>query len=706
MHKIVIYCVRLRQPQNRTPPLSILYEITSWFSLEKLRCTARRYFGNQEVISYQVLSSFTSNPPGGSQMCGIVGSIGLRSSGPLSAQTIASIGHRGPDSSGQIHLHRTGSAGQGSTRLGHLRLSIIDLEGGLQPMTDARGLVTIVFNGEIYNFLELRRELESLGHVFQRRSDTEVILEAYLEWGTAAFARLRGMFAVALYDHRRDETVLARDAFGIKPLFYLERSGELLFASEIAGVASMMGSELKLDMSSVFESLTQRYPVGKHTLYQDIKRLEPGTVMVVRPDGNVRSRERFVKLEDLIESHREHLSALPYAALKELTRERVEDSAMHHMIADVDLGCFLSGGLDSSIVASLMAARTGKKINAYSIGFDGQSESSELPFAREAAQRAGVNLTEILLCAEDFNEIMPKLSGTLNGPFSEPADVAMYRLSQVAAQDVKVVLSGEGADESFAGYPKYAFDGLANRYGWAARLGRGALGRKSRLGIAADALAEPDPVRRWRRWFANDTVPTGLLRALEQQGVDTDRAERWTRTRTARYPSTWTNLQRMQLLDLESWLPNNLLHRGDYTTMQSSLEQRVPLLDLELTPWAIALPNSAKIKRMTGKAVLRDAFRDQLPNSVLERAKSGFRLPLGEWLRHNKQLSSLLHDHLEANNAQLRTWLGGDDLSAITSQQALSSTGGAKLAWTALGLELWLKSVAKVSATPVSVAAD
>jgi asparagine synthase (glutamine-hydrolysing) len=640
-------------------------------------------------------------------MCGIVGHIGLHSHGPLSAQTIASIGHRGPDSSGQVSLHQTGQPSSlGMSRLGHLRLSIIDLEGGLQPMSDPQGLATIVFNGEIYNFLELRRELEALGQRFQSRSDTEVILAAYLQWGIPAFARLRGMFAVAIYDHRRNETVLARDPFGIKPLFYLERSGELMFASEIAGIASMLaGSSLKLDMVSVFESLTQRYPVAEHTLYQDIKRLDPGTAMVVQADGGVRRRERFTKLEDLIEGHREALASLPYATLRQMTRERVEDSATHHMIADVDLGCFLSGGLDSSIVASLMAARTDKKVNAYAVGFEGKSESSELPFARDAAARAGVNLTEILLSAHDFTEIMPKLSGTLNGPFSEPADVAMYRLSQVAAGDVKVVLSGEGSDESFAGYPKYAADGLANRYGWAARLARNAMGRKGRLGIAADALSEPDRASRWQRWFANDTVPAGLLRALEGQGLDTGRADRWTRDRIAAYPSAWTDLQRMQLLDLEGWLPNNLLHRGDYTTMQSSLEQRVPLLDIELTPWGIALPDAAKIKKMTGKAVLRDAFRDQVPNSVLERAKSGFRLPLGEWLRQDKQLSGLLRDHLGSNNAQLRTWLDASELSAMTSDANLSSTGGAKLAWTALGLELWLKSVAQLG-SQTAIAAD
>jgi asparagine synthase (glutamine-hydrolysing) len=628
------------------------------------------------------------------KMCGIVGYIGVHSNGPLSAKTIGSISHRGPDSAGQIHLH---GAGPGSTRLGHLRLSIIDPKGGQQPMTDPRGLATIVFNGEIYNFMALRRELESLGHTFERRSDTEVILAAYLEWGIAAFARLRGMFAVALHDHRRNETVLARDPFGIKPLFYLERAGELMFASEITGIANMRPLDLKLDMVSVLESLTQRYPVGEHTLYQNIKRLEPGSAMVVRSDGSVSRRERFVKLEDLIEAHREQLANISYATLKELTRERVEDSIRHHMIADVDLGCFLSGGLDSSIVANLMAAQTGQTVNAYAVGFEGKSESSELPFARDAAARSGVNLTEILLSAKDFSEIMPKLSGTLNGPFSEPADVAMYRLSQVAAQDVKVVLSGEGADESFAGYPKYAADGLADRYGWAARLARGVMGRKGRIGIAIDALAESDRVRRWQRWFANDTVPAGLVRVLEGQGLDTGRAERWARTRTARYPSTWTNLQRMQLLDLESWLPNNLLHRGDYTTMQSSLEQRVPLLDLELTPWAIALPTSAKINNMTGKVVLRDAFRDQLPKSVFERAKSGFRLPLGEWLRQDKQLSSLLHDHLGSGNAELRTWLEGNELNSMIGSEALSSIGGAKLAWTALSLELWLKSVAKAS---------
>ena len=630
-------------------------------------------------------------------MCGIVGRIGPRVNGPLAARVLESIAHRGPDSAGQTTV--------GTSRLGHLRLSIIDLAGGLQPMHDVRGLATIVFNGEIYNFLELRRELEGRGHHFATRSDTEVILAAYLEWGIAAFARLRGMFALAIHDHRDGNTVIARDPFGIKPLFYSERQNEVLFASEKAAVVAMLEphEDLRLDMVSVFEALTQRYPVGTNTLYQGIKRLEPGTALVVTPTGQIYRQERFVKLEDLIERHRAELERLSYADLVQLTRERVEDSATHHMIADVDLGCFLSGGLDSSIVAALMAARTDKKVNAYAIGFEGSStESSELPFARDAAQKTGVNLTEILLKASDFAQIMPKLSGTLNGPFAEPADVAMYKLSQVAAKDVKVVLSGEGSDESFAGYPKYAVDGFAPSLGWAARLGKAVMGRKGRLGIAADALAEPDTIKRWRRWFANDAVPESLVRALEVEALDTSRAERWVRERVAQYPSTLSNLQRQQLLDLESWLPNNLLHRGDYTTMQASLEQRVPLLDLELTPWAIALPDRAKIKGMTGKTVLREAFLDKLPRSVIERRKSGFRLPLGEWLQSDRTLSSLLRDHLESPNARLRQWMSEADLKALTAPETLSSTGGAKLAWTALGLELWLGAVAQAARVPQS----
>ena len=643
-------------------------------------------------------------------MCGIVGRIGLHDNGPLSAQTLASIWHRGPDGRGQVHLHQTApgsptgsptesppGSDSGHVRLGHVRLSIIDLEGGQQPMTDVTGQATIVFNGEIYNFRELRRELELFGHLFCTRSDTEVILAVYLKWGVAGFARLRGMFALAIYDHLSGETVLARDPFGIKPLFYLEHSDELLFASEIAAIGTMArsASVFELDMVSVFETLTQRHPIGMHTLYQDIKRLEPGVAMTVRPDGCVRRRERFVRLEALIENHREDIENLSLAELTELARQRVADSVAHHMIADVDTGCFLSGGLDSSIVASLMANRSGQQVNAYAIGFRGcETEASELPFARIAAARARVNLTEIVLRAEDFTEIMPRLSGTLNGPFSEPADVAMYRLSQVAARDVKVVLSGEGADEGFAGYPKYGVDGLADRYGWAARLARGPLGRKNRIGIALDALGEPDPVRRWQRWFANDTVPSGFLRTLKAQDLDTDRANNWVRERVKRYPSDWTNLQQMQVLDLESWLPNNLLHRGDQTTMRSSLEQRVPFLDLELTPWAVALPDRAKLERLTGKAILRHAFRDAVPTGVLKRRKSGFRLPLGEWLQHDQHLGSLLSDHLESPNAELRTWLSHGELRDLTSKHALSSAGGAKLAWTALGLEMWLKAVA------------
>jgi asparagine synthase (glutamine-hydrolysing) len=631
-------------------------------------------------------------------MCGILGQVGPNVHVLRDQLDLRRITHRGPDGTGLTSI--------GTTRLGHVRLSIIDLEGGAQPMSDLEGLTTIVFNGEIYNYQTLKRELESLGRPFMTHSDTEVILQAYLTWGVKGFSRLRGMFAFALHDHRDDTLVLARDPMGIKPVFYLERQTlrghEFAFSSEIAGIADAFGGSdsLELDMTSVLETLTQRYPVGEHTLYREIKRLEPGTAMVVGPDGAVRRRVEFSSVRDEIEKYRQALLDLGRRSQTDLiadVRSRVEDSVQHHMIADVPVALFLSGGLDSTIVAQLMTDHTQATINAYAIGFEGSStENSELPYARDAAARAGVALHEILLTPEDFTGLMPKLSGTLNGPFSDHADVALYKLSQFAARDVKVVLSGEGSDEAFGGYPKYIADGLAHRWGWAARPVRNLIGRRGRIGIAADALAEGDEVKRWQRWFSNDSAPVSLVRSLERIGTDPERANRWVRERTSRYPSEWSNLQRMQTLDLEAWMPRNIMHRADYISMQASLEQRVPFLDIELSPWAIALPDSAKIRGTTGKAVLRDAFRDRLPQSVFKRPKSGFRLPLAEWLRQNKTMNALLHDHLESPSARLRDWMPADELRQLASLETLSTSGGAKLAWTALGLELWLGAVARI----------
>lgn len=615
-------------------------------------------------------------------MCGILGNVRSRASAarPLD---LGALHHRGPDARGRALVGE-----RDQVDLGHLRLSIIDLAGGAQPMSDVAGYATLVFNGEIYNFAALRRELEARGQRFATRSDSEVILGAYLAWGVAGFARLRGMFAFALHDRRDGTTVLARDPFGIKPLFWTRGAdGALAFASELGALLNGLPERPALDLTSVFETLAHRHPFGEHTLYQGVERLEPGVALVISPWAEDVRRVRFASVRDEVERQR---AARPDAGD---VLEKVTDSVRHHTIADVPLGCFLSGGLDSSVVAERLAREGGPPL-AYALGFAGAAtEASELPYARVVAGALGAELREVILGPADFVALAPMLSGSLNGPFAEPADVAMLKLSLTAARDVKVVLSGEGGDEAFGGYPKYAVDRLAPLLGPVMRLGGRALGRRGRLGIAADALGVRGRAERWTRWFANDAAPPALVVALSADGAQSGRALAWVEDRLSGYPRAWSDLQRMQVLDLESWLPNNLLHRGDYTTMQASLEQRVPLLDFDLTPWAVALPDRAKVRGLHGKVALRRAFADRLPESVLKRPKSGFRLPLGEWLRADPALRAMVHDRLLSPGARLRAWLGADDLARLLSPSALATTGGAKLAWTALSLELWLDAV-------------
>ncbi|WP_099749643.1 asparagine synthase (glutamine-hydrolyzing) [Deinococcus sp. UR1] len=600
-------------------------------------------------------------------MCGILGLIS--DTPPGQALDLGAIRHRGPDRQSSVTL--------GSARLGHARLSIIDLSSGAQPMSDVDGLVTTVFNGEIYNHLELRAELEARGHRFATRSDTEVILNAYLAWGVEGFGRLRGMFALALFDARSGNTVLARDPFGIKPLFWSRsRDGAVGFSSELGALFTLPGMEARPDFTSVLETLTYRHAFGLDTLYEGVQRLEPGTALVVAAQAGAVFHVRFGSVTAEVERCRA-AQAGRIPSVQDV-RERVRDSVEHHTLADVPLGCFLSGGLDSSVVASLLVRPDGPPVNAYAADFESAgSERSELPYAQLVARHLGLNLHPVTVGAADFVALAPRLSGSLNGPFSEPADIAMLKLSLRAAQDVKVVLSGEGGDESFAGYPKYLADGMAGPLGPAMRLGRRlGLGRTDLLGLAPN----------------NDAPPT-LLSGLLMAGARPERARQWVEDRVAAYPAAWSDLQRMRVLDLEAWLPNNLLHRGDYTTMQASVEQRVPLLDRELTPWAVALPRHLKVSRARGKLPLRAAFGPALPREVLERPESGFRLPLGEWLTSDAALRSMTHDLLLSPSAQLSSLMDRGELSGMLRPQALGTTGGAKLAWTAVNLELWLQAV-------------
>ncbi|MEF2277265.1 asparagine synthase (glutamine-hydrolyzing) [Deinococcus sp. YIM 134068] len=605
---------------------------------------------------------------------------------PTEVLGLDALRHRGPDAQASVLV--------GGAHLGHTRLDLGGSAGSAQPISDVHDLATLVLDGEVDNHRELRRELEGRGHAFATPSAPEVVLAAYLAWGMAGLARLRGMFALVLHDRRDGNTVLARDPLGLKPLFWARgRDGSVFFASEVGALLACSGVGVDPDLTSVLETLTSRHPFGPNTLYEGVKRLEPGVALVVAPQASAVIRVRFGSVAEEVERHRRAGTAVTPAEV----RGRVLDSVARHTPGDGPLGCFLSSGLNSGVLAQVLASRggvNGGELHAYAVGFEGAvSETSELPAARRLAEELGMRLHPVMLAASDLVALAPWLSGSLDGPFAEPADIALLKLSRRAAQDVQVVLSGEGGDETFGGYPKYAVDGLAGSLGPALRPLHRWLGRRGRLGIAADALSEPNRATRWMRWFANDDAPPALVGALVRAGARPGRALHWVEGRLDAYPEEWTDLQRMQVLDLEGWLPNNLLHRGDYTAMQASLEVRLPLLDLALTPWAVALPDAAKVQRLRGKWALRQAFDDALPRAVLERPKNGFRLPLGEWLASDPGLRGMTRDLLLSPGARLRAWLPARELEALLTPAALARTGGAKLAWTAVCLELWLQAV-------------
>lgn len=614
-------------------------------------------------------------------MCGLLGAV-LRTKSPRRKLDLASIRHRGPDGAGYVEFE--------NGLLGHTRLSIVDLSTGAQPMSDETHSATIVFNGEIYNYALLRDELKARGRAFRTGSDTEVILNVYLEWGIEGFRRLEGMFAFAIRDHRDDSIVLARDPFGIKPLFIATDDKGMYFGSEIGAVLETFGLRFPVDHTSVYETLTHRYPIGEHTLYEGVRRLEPGTALRVSRWAASCVRERFFCLRSEIETQRDAATA----ATADEVRAKVAQSVARHCIADVEVACFLSGGIDSSIVTALAAAGASRELKAYTAGFSGaRSERSETAQAAELTATINASLTAVEVEPKDFAILSQRLSGTLNGPFPDPADIAMLKLSARAAAEVKVVLSGEGADEAFAGYPKYSADRYARLLRPLALLADEGFRRRGKLGIVANALAAADPGERWLRWFDNDQPLAALTRSLVEEGADVARGVAWVREKIGAYPREWTNVQRMQSLDLELWLPNYLLHRGDYTTMQASLEQRVPFLDIELTPWAVALPDRLKFRAASGKAILRDAFRARLPATTARRRKSGFRLPLQEWLRGDNLLRDAVWDRLGSCRSAIRDYMGTAGVEKLLSDRSLSTTGGAKLVWTAYCLDLWFEAV-------------
>jgi asparagine synthase (glutamine-hydrolysing) len=622
-------------------------------------------------------------------MCGIVGKLYLDGQRPVQSALIQRmmdvIAHRGPDGQG-MHV-------QGAVGLGHRRLSIIDLSSaGAQPMCNEDRSVWIVFNGEIYNFPELRQRLLESGHVFRSATDTEVIIHLYEEHGVDCLRHLRGMFAFAIWDARDRTLFLARDRVGIKPLYYWQSDHALAFASEIKSLCVDPELAREVDLTSVGRFLTYLYLPGERTLLKHVLKLRPGHYLLVK-DGCVSCRE-YWDLQFAPDAKWERLDQAA-EALSELLRRTVRD----HMLSDVPVGFLASGGVDSTALLSYAAEETQSRIQTFTVGFSSADFADERPYARLAAQRFNTVHHEISMSAQDFADFLPGYVWHMEEPVCEPPAIALYYVSRLARSHVKVLLSGEGGDEAFGGYPEYrnylAFERCKALAGPLRALAGPALSFLSRL-------PRLEPLRKYAAfadlnpseyYFSRVTSPdsyfnrsrhslcTGqILDVAAGSSPCAPSQDLFARVRSQAL------LNQLLYVDTRSWLPDDLLVKADKITMATSVELRVPFLDHQVLEFAATLPPRFKVRGWQGKRVLKKAFASRVPRQILKRKKTGFPVPFGRWLRDD--LRDFVHETLLSRHALSRGYFRPDRVERLLEGGGSERYRSSEV-FSLLILELW-----------------
>ena len=566
-------------------------------------------------------------------MCGISGMLSLDGERPVDGGELAAmnaaLAHRGPDSDGAFL--------DGPVGLAARRLSIIDLAAGDQPLSNEDGRVQVVQNGEIYNYRELRSELERRGHSFSSHGDTEVLAHLYEDHGPRFVELLRGMFAIAVWDARERSLLLARDRFGIKPLYYRSAGGTLSFASELKALLRQPGFSREIDLDAVEAFLAFNSVPTPLTIFREARKLAAGHVLLVR-DGRLRiecfARPRPVAADEV--------RAESEAQLADELRERLRDSVRAHLVEDVPVGVLLSGGIDSSALAALAAQESGSRLSTFSIGFEERS-FDELGQARAVAKSYGTDHHELVL-RPDAVELLPAVAEAFDEPFADSSALPTYLVSQLASEHVKVVLSGEGADELFGGYYTYVADLLAARVGLAATVLRPLVERlpsssakasfdyKAKRFARAAGLPALERHHAWKEIFSPD-ARAELLAGNGRRGRDP--LELYQR----RFSQTEGSelLARLQDVDLGLYLVDDLLVKTDRASMAHSLEVRVPFLDATVADLALALPTRLKVRGLAKKRLLRRAVAPLLPASITRAKKQGFSIPAAAWLRGELQ---------------------------------------------------------------------
>jgi len=630
-------------------------------------------------------------------MCGIGGFLLTRATLPrheLESRLwamIATLRHRGPDDEGVWTDDRAG--------LAHARLSIIDLSpAGHQPMGSADESVWITFNGEIYNFVEIRRDLEAAGYRFRSRSDTEIIVSGWHAWGPKIFSRLRGMFALAIWDRRSRRLILARDRIGKKPLYYVATAEAFLFGSEIKALLTWPGVRRAPDLGAIDRYLTWGYVPAPHTAFAGVCKLPAAHYLVIDgcPGGGLTEPElvRYWRLPS-------PRALVRHRRLADLSRElvaRLEDAVRLRLVSDVPLGAFLSGGIDSSAVVAMMARIGGSTVKTFSIGFSAR-QYDETHYARMVAERYATEHQELVI-EPDAVTVLPRLVWHYGEPFADPSAIPTYYVSEMARRNVTVVLNGDGGDECFFGYNRYRAMRLVSR------LDRMPQWSRTKLEQLL-ALAPRSVQRRFK-------VPRilGVLQASEAQPwrryaptivafTDCDKEDGYSELMRAQRESSALDLLKPYFaeadslvaganwVDLHTYLPDDLMVKVDVASMAHGLEARSPLLDHVLMEWAAGIPEEIRMARGVTKALFKSAMEPYLPAEVLYRPKKGFGLPVDQWFRH--ELKELAHDVLLSQNAVERGLFRPGYVEVLLDEHCRLVRDHHPRLWALLMLELWFQ---------------
>ena len=608
-------------------------------------------------------------------MCGITGFVSAKHDLDEAKRTLKAmadlIAHRGPDGEG-YYLDEQAA-------LGHRRLSIIDLEGGSQPMFNEDKSLVTVFNGEIYNFPRLREELEAAGHVFATHSDTEVLLHGYEEWGEELPKKLRGMFAFVIWDKARRTLFGARDIFGIKPFYYYQNNDLLLFGSEIKSFLPHPGFVKELNEERLPEYLSIEYIPSAETMFKNVYKL-PGAHRFTFKDGQL-SVSRYYN----IAYHVDHSKTLE--DWKKAIADTFAESVRVHQIADVEVGCFLSSGVDSSFVVNEVAKGT-PHVKSFSVGYE-EEKYSELPYAQSFSKEIGVPSIANKVNADEFFEANRTIQWYLDEPMPNPSEVPLYFLTKNAARYVKVVLSGEGADELFGGYPLYC---AAHHFEEYARLPRP-------LRKGAGALAKALPAFKGQHFLVRGAQEPWqrCMRANYVFASPAERDQYLKKDYHAKAPEEWfkpyfdqvkelDEPTQLQWVDIHTWMLYDILLKADRMSMANSLELRVPFLDREMLELALSIPAEYRSSKSETKIALRAAALEQLPESVAKRRKLGFPVPLNDWLRQDKYYN-MVREKFEGPVAE--KFFNVPRLLELLDEHKAGKNGGMTKIWSFYSFILW-----------------